>query len=413
MAYNIKFLKGLAANLPETRDANTLYFVTDTGCIYLGSTKIADKNDPVINLIGTIPEKVGSTSTATVAAYIDAKVAAASSSASDDVDAIESALGASTAEELSTLKSTIESSIGTVSSADFAAIVTAIAAFAKSTDDKVATLNDTTIPAIQQSITDAKSQAVVTVEKNESADAGYAATYVVKQNGVQVGTKINIPKDYLVKSGSVKTCTTANNPTSGLAVGDKYIDFVVNTVDASGTDSHIYINVKDLVDVYSSGSVASDSIVVTIDSSNKITAAITDGTISREKIDASFEAQIAALESAIGTGGEVGQQIDDKIAALDSTKSQTASTSNGQLALSITQTDGKITEISGSIAAETYDAYGAASTAESNAKSYTDTALDTAKGYSDTNLATAKGYTDTALATAESYTDTALTWQSF
>lgn len=47
------------------------------------------------------------------------------------------------------------------------------------------------------------------------------------------------------------------------------------------------------------------------------------------------------------------------IAALDATESQTAGTDG--LALSITEVDGVITSISGSIAANTYDAYGAAS----------------------------------------------------
>lgn len=89
----------------------------------------------------------------------------------------------------------------------------------------------------------------VTVEKQATADTGYFATYVVKQNNVQVGSKINIPKDYLVKSGSVKTCTTADVPVQGYVVGDKYIDFVVNTKDSSGSDEHFYILVSDLVDV--------------------------------------------------------------------------------------------------------------------------------------------------------------------
>ena len=39
----------------------------------------------------------------------------------------------------------------------------------------------------------------VTVEKQASAETGYAHTYVIKQNNVQVGQKINIPKDFLVK----------------------------------------------------------------------------------------------------------------------------------------------------------------------------------------------------------------------
>lgn len=97
-------------------------------------------------------------------------------------------------------------------------------------------------------------EGVVTVEKQASPESGYAATYVVKQGAsgseAQVGVKINIPKDFLVRSGEVKTATSTDLATlgSGYAVGDKYIDFVINTEDASETPEHIYINVKDLVE---------------------------------------------------------------------------------------------------------------------------------------------------------------------
>jgi hypothetical protein len=68
-----------------------------------------------------------------------------------------------------------------------------------------------------------------------------------------------------------------------------------------------------------------------------------------------------------------------------------------------------------SVTANTYDAYGAASTAETNANSYTDgeitTALSTAQGYADTAESDANSYTDgeitTALTTAQGYANTA------
>ena len=68
-----------------------------------------------------------------------------------------------------------------------------------------------------------------------------------------VGAKINIPKDYLVKSCTLETCQTADIPVAGYVPGDKYIDFVVNTVDASETATHIYLKVSELVDVYTAG----------------------------------------------------------------------------------------------------------------------------------------------------------------
>lgn len=82
---------------------------------------------------------------------------------------------------------------------------------------------------------------------------------------------------------------------------------------------------------------------------------------------------IADLKAAVGEGGSVGAQIDAKINALDSTAAHTAGADG--LALNVAIVDGKLTSISGSIAANTYDAHGSASTAETNAKSYTDTEL--------------------------------------
>lgn len=93
----------------------------------------------------------------------------------------------------------------------------------------------------------------VTVEKLATAESGYAASYVVKQNNTQVGATINIPKDFLVKSASVETVETAGSPYQGAVVGEKYIDFVVNTTDASETAQHIYLPVNELVDVYTGG----------------------------------------------------------------------------------------------------------------------------------------------------------------
>lgn len=114
----------------------------------------------------------------------------------------------------------------------------------------------------------------VIVEKLTTAEDGYASSYVVKQNGVKVGDTINIPKDYLVKSAELKTVETADIPYAGAVVGDKYIDFVVNTTDSSETAQHIYLPVKDLVDVYTGGE--TDYISVSVDANNEITATLKD-----------------------------------------------------------------------------------------------------------------------------------------
>lgn len=63
------------------------------------------------------------------------------------------------------------------------------------------------------------------------------------------------------------------------------------------------------------------------------------------------------------TDSEVDEKISTAINALDASVSQSAGADG--LALSVTETNGKVTSISGSVAPNTYDAYGAASTAKS------------------------------------------------
>lgn len=94
---------------------------------------------------------------------------------------------------------------------------------------------------------------VVNVVKQQEAEAGYASTYYVTQDGTQVGPKINIPKDFLVRSASIKTVTTVNQPQQGFQVDDKYLDFVINVADDSATNTHVYVNVKDLFNEYQAG----------------------------------------------------------------------------------------------------------------------------------------------------------------
>lgn len=91
------------------------------------------------------------------------------------------------------------------------------------------------------------------VVKKDTANDGYIATYQVKVDGTAVGADINIPKDYLVKSADIKVVDTVDAPYTGAAVGDKYIDFVVNTVGGDDNESHIYLSVQDLVDEYTAG----------------------------------------------------------------------------------------------------------------------------------------------------------------
>lgn len=83
------------------------------------------------------------------------------------------------------------------------------------------------------------------IVKQETADAGYAATYYLAKDGVQVGIKINTTLDQVLKGSSILTVTEAGVPYEGAVVGDKYVKF-----EFQNNDTPQYLPVKDLVDVY-------------------------------------------------------------------------------------------------------------------------------------------------------------------
>lgn len=161
------------------------------------------------------------------------------------------------------------------------------------------------------------------IVKLGTATSGYIATYQLQKDGAAAGVNIDIPKDYLVKSASIKTSIGDGDP-SGFPAGTKYIDFVINTHDTvagTGTESHIYLNVQDLVDAYTAGN------GINISDSNEVSAKVvaanglsvdTDGI----KIGAASGTAAGAMSSADFTklGG-----IDDGATANTITMNGTAS----------------------------------------------------------------------------------------
>lgn len=162
----------------------------------------------------------------------------------------------------------------------------------------------------------------------ESAGTGdILKVYTIKQGDASVGI-INIPKDFLVKSGAVKSCETDDQPIAGLKVGDKYFDFVVNTKEGSGTESHIYIAAKDLTNVYTGGNTT--TINVSVGSNNEISASINNGSVSTELLDSSVQTALGKANSAVQrVAGETATTNSSYIAV-----SVEASTNNNAVTLS-------------------------------------------------------------------------------
>ena len=136
-----------------------------------------------------------------------------------------------------------------------------------------------------------QSLAGITLEKQASAESGYVATYVLKQGGVAIAPKINIPKDFLVKSFSLETCNTVNQPVQGFNVGDKYIDLIINTIENDETNQHLYLNVRDLCDVYTA-----DGTTLTL-SNNQFS--VKNGGITLSKLDNSVQNSINSISNKV------------------------------------------------------------------------------------------------------------------
>lgn len=102
--------------------------------------------------------------------------------------------------------------------------------------------------------TTAKGEAIeaskITVDTTSTTD-GYAKTYTVKQNGLEIG-KIDIPKDMVVSEAKVVEDPADKTPGT-------YIELTI----ANNDGTKLYIDVSKLVDNYTAASEA-DQIKITI-----------------------------------------------------------------------------------------------------------------------------------------------------
>ena len=122
-----------------------------------------------------------------------------------------------------------------------------------------------------------------------------AASYQLAVDGVAGGTKIDIPKDMVVSGGTVKTVSTANSPYTGAAVGDRYIELTL----ANAASDKLYIPANALVEYVTSGSANGDMVVVSVSSDHKVTATITDGTVTKAKLASAVQTSLGKADSAV------------------------------------------------------------------------------------------------------------------
>lgn len=431
MAYNVQFTRCSQEKFDalETKDNNTIYFITDTPALYLGSVKYTSVTELAAALTRISASETSVTNITNALKGISLSTDGSVKSAIDDVStSLNTKIGS-----LTNLKTA--SKTGIVSSIN--EVYTAVGA--------------------------SGTASVVSLLKETKANAGYLSTYTLYQGSKSVG-QIDIPKDLVVSSGSVVKAT-ADDPINGLTSGE-FIKLVIQN-----QDDPIYINASSLVDVYTAksgadkiqlsvvgGVISADVVAKSIGTTDLADSSITTVKLADENITDAKIARGTITKTALATA------IQTSLTKADSAvQSVTAGTANGTV--KVDGTDLSVTGLKSAAYTESssYDIAGAANAVKSTVMgAYTDTATsltlyglkakDTSLESSITSLTNtinsldvtdaeesgsyvsavsqtngkitvarkslpdystvydAKGSADTALSSAKSYVDTALTW---
>lgn len=198
-----------------------------------------------------------------------------------------------------------------------------VATTAKNAAAAVQGSTTSTVADVESALSDATTAGKVTLSVVTTTE-GYLKTYEIKQGNTSLG-KIDIPNDLVVTSGEIVV-----NP-SGQAAGT-YLKLTI-----ANQDEPVYINVKDLVDVYTGGTGATVNIAVS--DKNVITGTVVSGSIGSTQLDSATKASLKLADTALQ---------EDAITDLTSSVSQ-ASTGAAGLELNVTQENGKLKSVSGAI----------------------------------------------------------------
>lgn len=221
------------------------------------------------------------------------------------------------------------------------------------------------------------------IKKLDAATEGMSASYQLTKDGAVVGAVIDIPKDMVVKSGSVQTFAAGEIP-AGVTEAGTYIVLVL----ANATSDKLYIKVDDLIEYVTSGSAEGDMVFVNIDpKTHKVTASITDGTVTEAKLAKAVTDKLTLASSAV-------QEV-------------TAGTANGTIA--VDGADVAVTGLKSAAYAES-SAFDAAGTADgvktalegTDSDEATAVTIKGAKKYADAQAAAAKSGAES---TAKGYVD--------
>ena len=150
----------------------------------------------------------------------------------------------------------------------------------------------TVVGYVDEKIGAIPAQTDYTVTVTPSTVEGLAKRYTVHQEATGLDVNIDIPTDMVVKSGAVVT-----NP-----VGQTAGTYLVLTL-ANATNDKVYINVGNLIEYVTSGSGATDMVKIAVSADHKVTASITDGSITKVKLATAIQDSLDKADSAIQQAG--------------------------------------------------------------------------------------------------------------
>lgn len=150
----------------------------------------------------------------------------------------------------------------------------------------------TVVGYVDEKIGAIPAQTDYTVTVTPSTVEGLAKRYTVHQGATGLDVNIDIPTDMVVKSGAVVT-----NP-AGQTAGT----YLVLTL-ANATNDKVYINVGNLIEYVTSGSGATDMVKIAVSADHKVTASITDGSITKAKLATAVQGSLDKADSAIQQAG--------------------------------------------------------------------------------------------------------------
>lgn len=359
MAYNVKFLKGAAAAYTAlaAKDANTFYYTSDDKQLYLGEIKLSNANDlaAAIARIAVNEGHIGDVSTLTTAAKASLVAAV----------------------------NEIKAEIATLTGGEGG-----IADMIQGVTGDIANLETEAKGNLVDAINEVAAATKITIDTTVTTE-GMSKSYNIKQNGTSLGV-IDIPKDMVVSKGEV--VTLADGEVEGYDAG-KYIKLTIANGDV------LYVAAASLVDIYKgsqdagmenlkvrvtvnqetrvieaflapnsvgsaelvNGAVTSDKIEDGAITSSKIEA----GAITKELLSTELKTIVGGIQSAV-TKVESGEN--NGTIKVTNFNAETGAEASVEVAI-------KGLGSAAYTAATAYDAAGSATTAEINAKSYTDEAL--------------------------------------